>query len=81
MFKPEKDLDCCSINPEKVINLRKEKNLSQTELANKIGTYQKVISRIEAGYIKSPSFWMICKIATLFKIPIEDLRKKPDYTF
>lgn len=74
-FDKNKQLDCCTIDGEKIIHLRKEKKISQTELANKIGTYQKVISRIEAGFIKSPSYWLICKISTLLKVPIEELRK------
>lgn len=69
--------DCCSFDHEKVRELRKEKNLSQIELANKIGTYQHVISKIEARITKSPSYWMVCKISQFFKIPVEDLRKKP----
>lgn len=73
--------DCCSIDPEKVIELRKAKKISQTELANKIGTYQRTISDIETQVIKQPSYWLICKISQFFKIPIEDLRKKPDLTF
>lgn len=80
MFDQNKDMDCCSIDTEKIIQLRKERGLSQTDLANKIGTYQAVISWIEKK-TKSPSFFMICKIATFFKVPVEDLRKKPDYTF
>lgn len=54
----------------------KEKNISQTELANKIGVKQQYISKIVLGHIKSPSFDLICKIADTLDIDINEFREK-----
>ncbi|MFK4973686.1 helix-turn-helix domain-containing protein [Lactococcus garvieae] len=54
----------------------KEKNISQTELANKVGVKQQYISKIVLGHIKSPSFDLICKIADTLDVDINEFREK-----
>lgn len=54
----------------------KEKNISQTELANQVGVKQQYISKIVLGHIKSPSFDLICKIADALDIDINEFREK-----
>jgi Predicted transcriptional regulator len=54
----------------------KEKNISQTELANKVGVKQQYISKIILGHIKSPSFDLICKIADALEVDIHEFREK-----
>ena len=46
---------------EEIIFLRKQQKLTQTELAQKIGTKQQVISRVE-NRDNSPSVSLFCKI-------------------
>jgi len=48
-----------------IIELRKEKGWSQKELAEKIGTQQSAISRLESG-IYNPSLTFLSKIAKAF---------------
>ncbi|MFK4909993.1 helix-turn-helix domain-containing protein [Lactococcus petauri] len=54
----------------------KEKNISQTELANKVGVKQQYISKIVLGHIQSPSFDLICKIADTLEIDINEFKEK-----
>ena len=50
--------------------LRKEKNLTQQEIASKIGITRQTFSKIEKWEIE-PSLWQAVKLAELFKIKIE----------
>ena len=52
-----------------VLRARLEKGLSQTELANAIGTKQANISRIEAG-LGNPTISLIQKIATFLELKV-----------
>lgn len=76
MFNSNKDLDCCGIDTQKLKELRLDKNLSQDQLAAKIGTSQWNYSKLETGYQKTPSYWLICKITTFFNVPAEYLKKE-----
>jgi transcriptional regulator with XRE-family HTH domain len=57
---------------EKFKNLRKEKGLSQVELAEKLGTTQKVVSDYERGRT-SPPKERLPLIAKFFGITIDEL--------
>lgn len=57
---------------KRIQKYRKNKNLTQTALAEMIGTNQKHLSRIESGYHKS-SFNTIAAIASSLNIPIDAL--------
>lgn len=52
---------------------RFEKNLSQLDLANKIGSTQAYISKLERGSFTNPSFELASKIAKELDITLEDL--------
>lgn len=65
-----------------VLLLRKQRGLTQKELAEKIGTTQAVISRVESASVK-PSFDTILKIADALDaamdvrlLPVENIRRK-----
>lgn len=51
--------------------IRIERKLSQQELADKAGTYQHIISKLETGSTKEPSLYVISQIANFFQVPIE----------
>ena len=56
---------------DNVRNLRDEWNLTQKELAYKIGTSQAIISKIENGHY--PEIELVCKISELFDVTLDDL--------
>lgn len=56
---------------ENVRNLRDEWNLTQKELAYKIGTSQVIISKIENGHY--PEIEIVCKLSELFDVTLDDL--------
>ena len=56
----------------KILELRTKLNLSQTELAEKIGVTNKAVSKWETGKSK-PTTNAIQKLASLFKIDIDEL--------
>lgn len=60
---------------ENVRNLRDEWDLTQRELAYKIGTSQAIISKIENGHY--PEIELICKISELFDVTLDDLFYQP----
>jgi putative transcriptional regulator len=51
---------------------RAEHNLSQTDLAERIGVSRKTISTIEVGRFV-PSTIIALKIAQYFQVPVEDI--------
>ena len=53
-----------------LIKLRKEKGLSQTELAEKTGNDQRVISRIER-HEQSPTLKTLCNLANALGVEIK----------
>ena len=60
---------------ENVRNLRDEWNLTQKELANKIGTSQAIISKIENGHY--PEIDIVCRLSELFDVTLDDLFYRP----
>lgn len=61
---------------ENVIKLRKEKNLSQAELANVLNTTQSVISRIENAN-QNLSLTTLKGIASVFEVRVVDIMQQP----
>jgi len=59
-----------SVNIKK---LRKEHHLSQEELAQKAGITYSTLIKIESGLNKNPTLETLTKIATSFKIKIDEL--------
>ncbi|MDF1654515.1 MAG: helix-turn-helix transcriptional regulator [Coxiellaceae bacterium] len=54
-----------------IISLRKSKNLTQQQLADKVGTSQSVIARLETGSVlRVPSLDMLNRIAIATKTKI-----------
>ena len=69
---------------DEVLMLRKQRGLTQKELAEKVGTTQAVVSRLENASVK-PSLETILKIAQALDaavdvrlIPLETIRKETD---
>lgn len=58
---------------EKIQRLRKEKGLSQDELARKADIPYTTLTKIEIGVIKKPSVFAVAKIAEALDISIDDL--------
>src|SRR5574340_1074689 len=54
---------------QQMINLRRQKGLSQRQLAELVGTHQPSISRLEAGRISSLSF--LAKVADALDASVE----------
>ena len=54
-----------------IIKLRKDANLTQKELAEKIGTSPSVISRLENANYKGHSLSMLIRIASAFDKKVE----------
>lgn len=57
---------------KRVRKMRKERGLSQTELANNINKDQPSIQRLEAGNI-NPSFYYLHQVAQGLNIPFKEL--------
>lgn len=60
---------------EKIQRLRKDKGLSQDELARKADIPYTTLTKIEIGVIKKPSVFAVAKIAEALDIDINDLLK------
>ena len=60
---------------QKIQKLRKEKGLSQDELARKADIPYTTLTKIEIGVIKKPSVFAVAKIAKALDIDINDLIK------
>lgn len=54
--------------------IRKEKGISQVELANSIGKDQQSIQRLEAGNV-NPTYYYLCEICEGLDIKIEEIVK------
>lgn len=67
-----------SFENNKILSLRKEKNLSQCQLAKIIGTSQANLSRWEKGIIE-PSVIECWKIADYFEVSIDYICGKSEY--
>ena len=68
--KTAKEVEHEYIVAKALIELRKRKGLTQKELAEKIGTKQPVISRIETGVVK-PSIALLERIAQALGAQLE----------
>ncbi|MGL5270880.1 MAG: helix-turn-helix domain-containing protein [Selenomonadaceae bacterium] len=53
--------------------LRKQRNLSQNEVANQIGITRSGYSKIETGEVVNLKFAQAVKLAKVFKVPLEEL--------
>lgn len=53
--------------------LRKKKNMTQQELANKIGITRERLSNYETGKVKRISAMVISNVAIIFEVNIYDL--------
>lgn len=60
---------------QKIQKLRKEKGLSQDELARKADIPYTTLTKIEIGVIKKPSVFAVAKIAEALDLDINDLLK------
>jgi len=60
-------------NRNKFRELRLAKSLNQYELAERLGTLQSEISRIETGVVGYPSLCVIVKATRLFNCELSDL--------
>lgn len=60
---------------EKIQRLRKEKDLSQDELARKADIPYTTLTKIEIGVIKKPSVFAVAKIAEALGISLDELIK------
>ena len=58
----------------RIKSFRKERGMSQTDLAAAVGVTQKTISTIESGRF-TPSTVIALRIATSFGVPVEDVFK------
>ena len=67
--------DISNFFPTNLQYLRKDKHLTQTELANKIGVDQTTIGRWEDGN-REPTIGNVANIAEVFNISIPDLLDK-----
>ena len=59
---------------ERIRDIRKNKGITQVQLAHSIGKDQQSIQRLEAGNI-NPSYYYLCEIAGGLNIPVEELVK------
>lgn len=63
---------------ERLKNLRKEKGLSQTELAKALNLTQRKISYLETGQFE-PDLTILWKISDYFEVSIDFLIGKSEY--
>ena len=59
----------------KIKSLRQKAGLSQDELARKSDVTYTTLTKVETGVIKSPSVFVVAKIAKALKISVDDLIK------
>jgi len=58
---------------EKIKELRTDKNLSQAKLAEILEIDKSTIAKYETGE-REPKFFILCKIADFFKMPLDFFR-------
>jgi len=63
---------------ERIREIRKEKGISQKQLAHSIGKDQQSIQRLEAGNI-NPSFYYLHEIANGLNMSLENIIEKTKY--
>jgi transcriptional regulator with XRE-family HTH domain len=66
-------LRCMENFGDKLTALRKEANLSQAQVAEKVGISQTTISRLESTKVYSGDVAVVAKLARLFKVPLKEL--------
>jgi len=59
---------------QKIQKLRKERELSQDELARKADIPYTTLTKIEIGVIKNPSFKAVAKIAEALNVTLNDFK-------
>lgn len=52
-----------------------EKDITQYELAKRMGVSTGTITELKKGRIKKPSFELACKIADALEVSLDDLRE------
>lgn len=60
---------------QKIQKLRKEKGMSQDELARKADIPYTTLTKIEIGVVKKPSVFAVAKIAEALEVNLDDLIK------
>ena len=60
---------------------RKEKKLTQSELADKVGITRQTLSKLENGFIDKVSLQLFIKILEGLDLELEITEKKPFYYF
>jgi|WetSurSiteA1Bulk_404760.scaffolds.fasta_scaffold640434_1 transcriptional regulator with XRE-family HTH domain len=53
----------------KLLDIRKQRKLTQEQLAEKSGVTQETISAIELGKIKNPSYKIVISLAKALRVP------------
>ncbi|MCS7461038.1 helix-turn-helix domain-containing protein [Paenibacillus doosanensis] len=66
---------------KRVQQLRKEKGLSITELAERAGVAKSYISSLERDIQKNPSIQFLEKIAAVLKVPIDSLIEQEESSY
>jgi transcriptional regulator with XRE-family HTH domain len=66
---------------EKIKELRKEKGLTQEQLALRCGTTRQTLSKLEKGHINKLSLQLFIKILEALEYELEIEEKKPFYYF
>jgi len=66
---------------ETIKSLRKEKKLTQTKLAQKVGITRQTLSKLEKGEIDKVSLQVFIKILDAIDYELEISEKKPFYYF
>ena len=66
---------------EKIKELRKEKGLTQEQLASNCGTTRQTLSKLEKGNIDKLSLQLFIKVLDTLEYELEIEEKKPFYYF
>jgi len=66
---------------EKIKELRKEKSLTQEQLATSCGTTRQTLSKLEKGNIDKVSLQLFIKVLETLNYELEIEEKKPFYYF
>lgn len=65
-------MDCC-INHKKILQLRREKDISQQELAWSVNTNQSFVSLLESGKVNDVGVKLLCRMAEYLNVDISEL--------
>ncbi|MGF2053360.1 helix-turn-helix domain-containing protein [Vagococcus fluvialis] len=61
---------------EKIEAVLNQKNLTQYQLAKKMGVSVSTITELKMGRINKPSFELMCKIADALEVSLDELRER-----